>query len=81
MKVDGSNGSHTIEEEVSMNTVQEVLEEYSDKFIILFLRNMGWTTMYKSEEFTSLRIDILERIVTRKHVFTFKNMYHIELTI
>lgn len=57
------------------------MEEYSKKFIILFLRDNNWTSMYKIDDVNCFEMDILERTVLYERVFTFKNMYHIEIIV
>lgn len=81
MRVDGLSGDYVTGEEISMRTVRDVLEERSRKFIILFLRDNNWTSMYKIENVGCFKMDILERTIVYERVFTFKNMYHIELIV
>lgn len=63
-------------------TVRDVSEGCKGKFIILFLRDGDSTSMHKIESVNNyFGNDILSRTVLRKHIFVFKNMFHIELSI
>lgn len=81
MRVDGLSGDCTTGDRIVMRTVRDVLEERNSKFIILFLRDNNWTSMYKIEDVGCFKMDILERTIIYERVFTFKNMYHIEIIV
>lgn len=61
--------------------VRDVLEKYTNKPIILFLRDRDTTSMHKIESVNAIKIDILERKVLQCRVSVLKTAYHIELSI